>query len=55
MPDGSPVAIEQTIYQIGITKDYVVVMDTAFTTGLEQIVNNSLPEDKKVETLLQNH
>jgi hypothetical protein len=33
LPDGSPVKIEQTIHQIGVTKDYVVLMDTAFTAG----------------------
>ena len=33
--DRTPVKIEQTIHQIGVTKDYVVLMDTAFIAGLE--------------------
>ncbi|WP_041233589.1 carotenoid oxygenase family protein [Cylindrospermum stagnale] len=53
LPDGSPVSIDQTIHQIGVTRDYVVIMDTAFTTGLEQILNNPFPDDKKVERLLR--
>ncbi|MCP6758336.1 MAG: carotenoid oxygenase family protein [Fischerella sp. CENA71] len=39
-PDGSPVTIRQSMHQIGVTEDYVVLMDTAFTTGIEQIINN---------------
>lgn len=49
LPDGSPVKIEQTMHQIGVSKDYVVLMDTAFIMGTEQVLNNPLPEDKKVE------
>ncbi|MHC5739973.1 carotenoid oxygenase family protein [Nostoc sp.] len=54
LPDGSPVSIDQSIHQIGVTRDYVVIMDTAFTTGLEQVLNNPFPDDKKVEILLRN-
>ncbi|PSB45507.1 lignostilbene-alpha,beta-dioxygenase [Cyanosarcina cf. burmensis CCALA 770] len=39
-PDGSPVTIRQSMHQIGVTEDYVVLMDTAFATGIEQIINN---------------
>lgn len=53
LPDGSPVPIDQSIHQIGVTKDYVVIMDTAFATGLEQVLNNPLPENKKAEILLR--
>lgn len=49
LPDGSPVQIYQTIHQIGVTRDYVVLMDTAFTTGLQQVLNNPCPENKQVE------
>ncbi|MBO3457330.1 carotenoid oxygenase family protein [Aetokthonos hydrillicola Thurmond2011] len=53
LPDGSPVPIDQSMHQIGVTRDYVVLMDTAFATGLEQVLNNPLPENKKVEILLR--
>lgn len=53
LPDGSPVPIDQSMHQIGMTRDYIVLMDTAFTTGLEQVLNNPLPENKKVEALLR--
>ncbi len=39
-PDNSPVTIRQSMHQIGLTEDYIVLMDTAFTTGIEQIINN---------------
>ncbi|MEM8640816.1 MAG: carotenoid oxygenase family protein [Cyanobacteria bacterium P01_G01_bin.54] len=34
-----PVAISQTIHQIGVTRDYVVLMDTAFVAGVTQLTN----------------
>lgn len=54
LPDGSPVRISQTIHQIGVTEDYVVLMDTSFTTGLAQIINNPFPKSDGLERLLRN-
>ncbi|NEO84087.1 MAG: carotenoid oxygenase family protein [Spirulina sp. SIO3F2] len=34
-----PVSIRQTIHQIGVTKDYVILMDTAFVAGVTQLIN----------------
>jgi len=53
LPSGSPVRIKQTIHQIGVTKDYVILMDTSFITGIEQVLNNPLPNNKKVEETLR--
>ena len=36
--DGSLVSIKQTIHQIGVTENYVILMDTAFSTGLDQLL-----------------
>lgn len=54
LPDGSPVKIKQTIHQIGVTRDYVVVMDTAFKAGLGQLLNNPFPDNKELERQLAN-
>ncbi len=54
LPGGLPLPIDQSMHQIGITRDYVVLMDTSFTTGLEQVLNNPFPENKKAETHLRN-
>ena len=54
LADRSPVRIEQSMHQIGVTKDYVVLLDTAFTTGLEQALNNPFPENKVLEKVLRN-
>lgn len=40
LPDGSPVRIKQTVHQIGITEDYVILLDTSFKTGLGQLLRN---------------
>ena len=53
LPDGSPLRIEQTMHQIGISEDYVVLMDTAFSTGLEQLLANPIPDRADLETLLR--
>ncbi|MCT7967842.1 carotenoid oxygenase family protein [Laspinema sp. D1] len=51
--DGTPVIIQQTIHQIGITEDYILLMDTSFITGLDQVLNSPLPKDQKAERFLR--
>ncbi|MBH8577985.1 carotenoid oxygenase family protein [Nostocaceae cyanobacterium CENA369] len=57
-PDNTPVSIKQTLHQIGITEDYIILIDTSFTTGIGQIINNPWPANldlaKKIRELLQN-
>lgn len=55
MPDGSPVKIKQSIHQMGVTQDYVVIVDTSFSTGIEQIINNPLPEHTELENRVRKH
>ncbi len=43
--DKTPVRIKQSMHQIGLTEDYVVLMDTSFTTGIDQLINNPWPAD----------
>jgi carotenoid cleavage dioxygenase-like enzyme len=53
LPDGSPIKIKQTIHQIGISQDYVVLMDTAFITGVEQVLNSPFPNNQKLNTTIR--
>ncbi|HEX2568214.1 MAG TPA: carotenoid oxygenase family protein [Polyangia bacterium] len=53
MPNGLPVRIDQTMHQIEVTRDYIVVLDTADKTGLSQIFNNPFPEHHRLEQLLR--
>ncbi|MDZ8090216.1 MAG: carotenoid oxygenase family protein [Nostoc sp. DedQUE12b] len=53
LPDGSPVRIEQSMHQLAITKDYVVLMDTSLKIGPEQILNNPFPNSLETERLLR--
>jgi hypothetical protein len=53
LPDGSPVKIEQSVHQIGVTKDYIVIIDTAFKVGVDQILNNPLPDNEPLEKTLR--
>ncbi|HEY9691616.1 MAG TPA: carotenoid oxygenase family protein [Oculatellaceae cyanobacterium] len=43
LPDGSPIKINQCIHQIGVTKDYILIMDTAYSVGIEEIISNPFP------------
>jgi len=45
-PEGKPVRIEQTMHQIGVSQDYVILMDTSLKFGLEQILSRPLPRSK---------
>jgi hypothetical protein len=40
---GEPIRILQTMHQIGVTRDYVVLMDTSLKFGLEQILDRPIP------------
>ena len=53
LADGTPVKIEQSLHQIGITRDYVVLMDTDFKVGMADAFNNPSPTHPQVEKLLR--
>ena len=40
--EGQPIAIEQTMHQIGVSKDYVILADTSLKFGLEQLLPGPL-------------
>jgi hypothetical protein len=42
LADGSPIEINQTTHQMGITEDYIVFADTALKLALEDILPSSL-------------
>ncbi|MBR8831878.1 MAG: hypothetical protein N5P05_002139 [Chroococcopsis gigantea SAG 12.99] len=51
--EGNPITIEQTIHQIGVTRDYIIIVDTAFKAGMRQVLNNPIPRNKQAEKLLR--
>ena len=53
LPDGSPVKIKQCVHQIGVTQDYIVLMDTSFKCELWQTINNPFPENNDLARLLR--
>jgi len=53
LPDGKPLRIEQTMHQLCVTQDYVVLMDTPLKIGPEQILNNPIPDSPEAERLLR--
>ena len=53
LPDGSPIKIRQTIHQIGVTQDYVVLVDTGFKVGPEQLITKPVIKNQKLQSLLR--
>jgi carotenoid cleavage dioxygenase-like enzyme len=49
-PDGTPVVIQQTMHAIGVTQDYIVLMDTSLKIGLAQLIDF---KNKKIEKALR--
>lgn len=43
LPNGAPLGIDQSMHQVGATRQYIVLMDTAFKLGPEQIIPNPIP------------
>ncbi|MGF1490757.1 MAG: carotenoid oxygenase family protein [Prochloraceae cyanobacterium] len=52
-PDGNEIKINQSMHQIGVTQDYVVLLDSSFTVGIEQVFNLPWLENKKLEAKLR--
>ncbi|WP_143288270.1 carotenoid oxygenase family protein, partial [Calothrix rhizosoleniae] len=50
LPDGSPVKIKQTMHQIGVTQDYLVLMDTSLKIGLNQLI---VVKNSKLDQLIR--
>jgi carotenoid cleavage dioxygenase-like enzyme len=44
-----PIRIEQSMHQLAVTQDYIVLMDTVFKLGLEQLLTNPLPDAPLVD------
>ncbi|MGB8699242.1 MAG: carotenoid oxygenase family protein, partial [Thermosynechococcaceae cyanobacterium] len=53
LADGSPVKIRQSLHQICATRNYVVLVDTAFSIGMAEVFNNPLPAEKTLERVLR--
>ncbi|XXX75796.1 carotenoid oxygenase family protein [Sorangium sp. So ce134] len=53
LPSGAPVRIEQSVHQLGLTRRWVVLADTAFRIGLESVACQSSRESPGVERLLR--
>ncbi len=53
LPNRFPVQLNQSLHQIGVTRNYLILMDTAFKLGLSQLVPNPLPGDSKLEVLFR--
>ncbi len=51
----TPVKIKQSMHQIAVTQDYVVLMDTVFKLGPEQLLTSPLPKHPQIENLLRKY
>jgi carotenoid cleavage dioxygenase-like enzyme len=49
LPDGTPVVIQQSAHQVAVSRDHVLVMDTAFFAEPEQIFGGTLSKAQAPE------
>ncbi|QIZ73444.1 carotenoid oxygenase family protein [Oxynema aestuarii] len=54
LPNGRAVEIQQSLHQLGVTEDYVILMDTAFKIGLEQLLNYPFRRNLDLDSQLRN-
>lgn len=43
------IKIEQSMHQISVTRDYIVLMDTSFKFGIEQLIYDIVPNNQGIE------
>ncbi|MGD1905957.1 MAG: carotenoid oxygenase family protein [Leptolyngbyaceae cyanobacterium] len=53
LPDGSPLAISQGLHQIGVTRNHIILVETAFVVGLSEILENPFPNAPDLAKLLR--
>ncbi|MGI0490865.1 carotenoid oxygenase family protein [Alkalinema pantanalense CENA528] len=53
LPTGLPVQIEQSMHQVAVTRDHIVLMDTSFKLGPEQLIPNPLPGNTQTERVIR--
>ncbi|GET40894.1 carotenoid oxygenase family protein [Microseira wollei] len=51
-PDGTPVVIQQTLHHIGVTKDYIVLMETSLKMSLSQLIQF---KNQKLDKLIREY
>ena len=53
LPDGSPLGISQGLHQIGVTRNHIILIETAFVVGMAEVLNHPFPKDQNLEKLLR--
>jgi len=54
-PDGKEVQITQSVHQVAVTRNWIVLFDTAFRVGFEQWFNDPFPSSHGLEELLRSY
>ncbi|HEY2748697.1 MAG TPA: carotenoid oxygenase family protein, partial [Polyangia bacterium] len=52
-PDGNEVQVTQSVHQVAVTRNWIVLFDTAFRVGFEQWFNDPFPGSHTTEELLR--
>jgi carotenoid cleavage dioxygenase-like enzyme len=53
--DGELLQIEECMHQTSITRDYIILTDTAFKFSLDLLVNNPFPEMPMIDSFIRKH
>jgi carotenoid cleavage dioxygenase-like enzyme len=52
-PDGTEVQVTQSVHQVAVTRNWIILFDTAFRVGFEQWFNDPFPSGHAAEELLR--
>lgn len=53
LPSGEPVVIKQSIHQIALTKNHLILLDTGFKLGIAQLFNDPIAGDLRFDAFLR--
>lgn len=50
---GDPVEIKQSVHQVAVTRNWFVLLDTAFKLGVSELYNDPLPQEEGLEEIVR--
>ncbi|MGM0576409.1 MAG: carotenoid oxygenase family protein [Myxococcota bacterium] len=53
LPDGTPAWVSQSMHQVAVTRNHVILLDTNFKLDLDQFFNNPLRDSEAADRLLR--
>ena len=53
LANGDPVVIKQSVHQIALTENHLILLDTGFKLGIAQLFNDPMPNDRRLDAFIR--